>query len=191
MAGTPVETTMCAFLTSPVARLCLPVVVFLSAATVAACQGREASPDFPKEIYPPPLPVSTEIGMIVACPNPAGVEKTAELDRDSALEVVNSFWGSRDVEAKRRLTDPAFWPLLSAGLTGNPQGPDEVDVQPANASPYAQLLASGCGDETLESTWWVESCPGPCSQAEVTSPALIGHLFLIRREGQWLLWAVY
>jgi len=182
---------MCAFLTSPVARLCLPVVVFLSAATVAACQGREASPDFPNEIYPPPLPVSMEIGIIVACPNPAGVEKTAELDRDSALEVVNALQNSGDVETVRRLADRAYWPILSPWPTANPLGLDEVDVQPASASPYAQLLANGCGDETLESTWWVQSCPGPCSQAEVTSPALIGHLFLIRREGQWLLWAVY
>jgi hypothetical protein len=151
-----------------------------------------APPGFQAEVYPSPLPVAEGVNispLSVGCPNPAGLEKGRELDLGTALEVLNTFLGSDSLDAKRRVTDPAFWPLLSSDGRGAPLQQDWVEVHPASASPYGDLLGNGCGRQTLELTSWVEVCPGPCKESEVTSPALIGHFFLIRREGHWLVWA--
>jgi hypothetical protein len=152
-----------------------------------------APPGFEAEIYPAPLPVAEGVNispLSVGCPNPAGLEKGRELDLGTALEVLNTFLGTDGLDAKRRVTDPAFWPLLSPEGRSAPLARDWLEVHPASASPYGDLLANGCGKQTLELTSWVKVCPGPCKESEVSSPALIGHVFLIAREGHWLVWAV-
>jgi hypothetical protein len=58
-------------------------------------------------------------------------------------------------------------------------------------APYGELLRNGCGDEVIKRTWWVEVCPGPCADPRVAAQeSLKGHLFLIRRRGHWLIWAM-
>jgi len=176
-------------------------IAVLSLVIGTACGGGEtqppstpwvAPPGFQAEIYPPPLPVAEGVNispLSVGCPNPAGLERGRELDLGTALEVLNTLLRPDGLDAKRRVTDPAFWPLLSSEGQGAPWPRDWLEVHPASASPYGDLLANGCGKQTLELTSWVKVCPGPCKESEGTSPARIGHLFLIRREGHWLLWA--
>lgn len=176
-------------------------LIIVGSLAVSACGGGEtqptltpwvAPPGFQAEVYPPPLPVVEGVNispLSAGCPNPAGLERGRELDLGTALEVLNTFLGPDGLDAKRRVTDPAFWPLLSSEGRSAPWPRDWLEVHPASASPYGDLLANGCGKHTLELTWWAKVCPGPCKESEVTSPALIGHLFLIRREGHWLVWA--
>ncbi len=140
----------------------------------------------PPDLYPPPLPLKVLWPATQGCPNPAGLE-AAILTVEEALEALHSL-RSGDPDQMRRAADPALWPLLSS-FPERP-GPSREEIQavrPARESPYADLIANGCGRDTLEKSWAIEVCPGPC--APNTSESLIGHLFLIRRAGHWLVWA--
>lgn len=164
--------------------------MILGTALLAACQGTNVVPDFPSDIYPTPVPVNEGSGispLSTACPNPEGLESAAQLDIDTALDLLYTLSG--DVSAQRSVTDPAYWPLLDGGDGSGRLARDQVLIDVAEASPYADLLANSCGEQTVAATRWVEVCPEPCTEAELTSPALIGHLFLIRRQGHWLVWA--
>ena len=172
-------------------RVFVPAAMFLGTALLAACQGTNVVPDFPIDIYPSPVPVNEGIGispLSTACPNPEGLESAAQLDIDTALDLLYTLSG--DVSAQRRVTDPAYWPLLDGGDGSGRLARDQVQIDVAEASPYADLLANACGEQMVAATRWVEVCPATCAQSERTSPALISHFYLIRREGHWLVWAV-
>jgi len=179
--------------------LLVPLAVpLLIGAALVSCQTSQSTPitptswvvppGFDMETYPAPLPVAEGVNIFSqGCPNPAGMKK-GELDLDTALEVLNTL-GSEDLDAKRRVADPSFWPLLSSVGRWEPLSRDRVEVRPGSTSPHGDLLANGCGKQTLELTSWAKACPGPCKESEGMSPSLIGHFFLILRKGHWLVWA--
>jgi hypothetical protein len=151
-------------------------------------------PGFLADIYPLPLPVAEGVVWWVGqgCPNPTGLEKADHLPLEAVLEVLTGL-GSGDLDIMRRVSDPAFWPLLEpGGWRQEPWPRDWVEVpQPASASPHAEFIANACGEEILERSWWVKLCPGPCQDPNVARAAsLTGHFYLIKRKGHWLVWAV-
>jgi hypothetical protein len=149
-------------------------------------------PGFPADIYPPPLPVAEGVVWWVGqgCPNPAGLEKADHLPPEAVLELLAGL-GSGDLDTMRRVSDPAFWPLLEPGGWRQEPWPQEwVVAKPVAASPHAEFIANACGEEIMEHSWWVKLCPGPCQDPNVARAAsLTGHLYLIKRKGHWLLWA--
>lgn len=91
------------------------------------------------------------------------------------------------------MADPAYWPLLATVPADSPAAIAAERIaapQPARQAPQAALLAHACGDAVLARSWWVPICAGPCP-ADAAAPAesLTGHLFLLQRDGQWLVWA--
>jgi hypothetical protein len=90
------------------------------------------------------------------------------------------------------VSDQAFWPLLSpADRRDEPLPREWIKVHAASDSPYSELLANACGEETVELSRWVKVCPGPCEDPNVARLAsLTGHAYLIERNGQWLVWAI-
>ena len=150
---------------------------------------------FPTDIYPPPVAVAPGIiisPMGTGCPNPDGLEKADQLPRTAVNEVFRSL-ASGDVDTMRRVTDPAYWPFLRDMGIGTPRPFSEdalSDAQPASESPCAGLIGNACRSKTLELSWWVKSCPGPCTDPDVArSASLMGNFYLIQRRGHWLAWA--
>jgi len=144
----------------------------------------------PTDVYPPALPVSSKVTWIQGqgCPNPAGLQRASTLPVDVALDVLNRLL-SGDLDKMRAVTDQAYWPLLTAGEgRTEPLPQDWISTpQPARDSPYADLIANACGQDTLDKSWWVKYCAGPCK--DVRSESLIGHFYFIQRAGHWLVWA--
>lgn len=144
----------------------------------------------PTDIYPPALPLSPKVIWIKGqgCPNPVGLQEASTLSIDVALDVLNQLF-SGDLDKMRAVTDPAYWPLLTAGEgRAEPLPQDWIRTpQPARDSPYADLIANACGQDTLDKSWWVEHCAGPCK--DVRSESLKGHFYFIQRAGHWLVWA--
>lgn len=153
-----------------------------------------APTSFAIDIYPPPLSVAKGVVWWVGqgCPNPTGLEKVSQLPIDQVIQVLTDF-SSGELYKMRQASDPAYWALLNPGEPRyRPGSKDWITTpQPANASPYAEFLTNACGAETVEKSWWVQLCPGPCQDPNVTrAAALIGHAYLISRKGHWLIWAV-
>ena len=144
----------------------------------------------PTDVYPAALPVSSKVTWNVGqgCPNPAGLQEASMLSVDVALDVLNQLF-SGDLNKMRQVTDQAYWPLLAAGGgRTEPIPQDWISVpQPARDSPYANLIANACGQDTLDKSWWVKYCAGPCKDAR--SMSLIGNFYFIQRAGHWLMWA--
>ncbi|HEV8633628.1 MAG TPA: hypothetical protein VG370_05215 [Chloroflexota bacterium] len=98
--------------------------------------------------------------------------------------------GSADLDRSRRASDPAFWSVSRGWPTTWPRERLGTPQPVTNASPYADLLANACGKEIMERSWWVTLCPGPCQDPAVArAAALTGYLFLVKRNGHWLVWA--
>ncbi len=152
------------------------------------------SATLPPDVYLSPVLLSGQGAWTEGqlCPNPMGLWRLEQLPFDTAFEVIARF-GSRDIETARRATDLAYWALLPFGAQlAEPLPKDRLSTpQPAKASPYADFLSAQCGKETMEMSWWIELCPESCQDAEIKSPALISHLFLINRQDHWLVWATY
>jgi len=178
-------------LASVVARVNPPAAIVLVVVLMAGCGGEEAK-DLPEDVYPSPVPArpGTDLSPLsTACPNPAGLEGSAQLGVDAAVEVLNALLTPGDVGTQQRVTDPSYWPLLDVGRATRRLTADQVEVHSARDSPFAELLANGCGDQTVDATRWVKVCPDACPESESAAPGLVGHFFLIRREGHWLVWA--
>ena len=174
-----------------VARACPVAGIALGVLVLAACRGGASPDEFSKEVYPSPVPTreGTNISSLSAgCPNPSDIDVTASLDFNTALRVLTTL-RTGDFSAKRHVADQAYWPLITPESRGSPLPRDWLEVSTATASPYGDLLANACGDATAEASYWVEACPEKCADAELESPSLLGHYYLINRHGTWLVWA--
>lgn len=153
-------------------------------------------PGFDGTVYRPPTPPapSVQLTYSAACPNGEGLEESPPPRPEEVLALLQAL-RSEDPITQRQATDPAFWPLLPP--VGKPAWSADVSPEtlmkprPGIEAPYGELLRNGCGDEVIKRTWWVEVCPGPCADPRVAAQeSLKGHLFLIRRRGHWLIWAM-
>lgn len=138
---------------------------------------------YPPNVYPSPKPFLQPVNGITTsgCPDLAGLENATQLPAETALQLINAL-RSGDLDAFKKASDPTYWPAPSTMLT-----PREVvlltelQVNPASQSPYDGLIRTGCGQRTLDLSWWVQ----------VGTGALGEHYFMIHRVGHWLIWASY
>lgn len=154
------------------------------AATVVAAVTPEVKEDqFPQDIYPPFTPFLNQVSGLTAngCPDLIHVEPVEDLPVEVAVEALNGI-RSGDLDTIKRSADTSYWP--PEGKRVGKRGPvkaDKLQVHPAVQTPYDGLIRTGCGQETLDVSWWVQ----------VGSLALAEHYFLISRQRHWLVWASY
>jgi hypothetical protein len=134
---------------------------------------------FPADIYPPPLPFLQPVNGIEAagCPDLTAVEPLSGLPAQAALDTLNAL-RSEDPLAFRQASDQTFWDAIQFQ---EEYKESDLTIQPAAQSPYSSLVLTGCGQKTLNLSWWVQAGSG----------ALATHYFLINRLGCWLVWASY
>ncbi|MPZ24202.1 MAG: hypothetical protein GEU28_11830 [Dehalococcoidia bacterium] len=75
-----------------------------------------------------------------------------------------------------------------AAETGAQLEPEDVASGPASESAYSLIVAAQCGQETVDLSWWVMVCPGPCSQT--ASASLPVDYFLVNSGGEWQVYFV-
>jgi hypothetical protein len=147
---------------------------------------------FPADIYPSPIPPIAEGGAILdACPNPDGLERLSGITDQEVISMLQQLW-SDDTNQARRVSDPGFWPVLSAVSLrdANPQSAWlDGHVRPAAESPFASSLAQQCGEALIDLAWTFTVCTPEC-QAQ-NSSSLKEDYFIISRGGQLLVWAVW
>jgi hypothetical protein len=109
------------------------------------------------------------------------VDAQSELPVDTALQLINAL-RSGDLDTFKQASDQSYWPAPQTVLSSRENvNPADIQVHPAVQTPYDGLIRTGCGQETLDLSWWVE----------VGAGALGEHYFLINRAGTWLVWASY
>jgi hypothetical protein len=141
------------------------------------------SPDFPSDIYPPPKPFLKPVNGITTngCPDLTNVGAETDLPSDTAVQLIDAL-RSGDLETFKKASDQTYWPAPQEVLTNRENvNPIDIQIHPAIQTPYDGLIRTGCGQETLDLSWWVELGTG----------ALGEHYFLINRSGTWLVWASY
>jgi hypothetical protein len=134
-------------------------------------------------IHPSPLPFLQPVNGITAsgCPDLTDVKVQTELPVDTALQLINAL-RSGDINAFEAASDRSYWPSSDTVLSPRENAiAADIQVHPAIQTPYDGIIRTGCGQETLDLTWWVE----------VGTGALGEHYFLINRYGNWLVWASY
>lgn len=186
----------------------LLLAAFLEQAVLLGGHGGDA---FPADVYPPSVPARHEgFSIAAACPNPKGLERPEAVEVEELLRVVEEHAAAvrrGDLAAAKRTTDPAYWPILdqqeavrpSASAEGQDgvEGAGEIgsseigigEIGPAAQSPHADLIANNCGSGVMAATWWVAILPSGARTA-ADAPSLVSHLYLIRRQGRWLIWAI-
>ena len=183
------------------------VLVVLAGLLLAGCVGQSAvvgergGDALPGDVFPPPVPARREgFGLAAACPNPEGIEYPPSVGAAELMEVVTDHMvavAKGEFEQAKRTADPAFWPILDQMKSARPLSSGDVEdidptaageVGPARASPHADLIASNCGDQVLEASWWVQVLPRGARTAG-DAPSLVGNFYLIKRQGHWLIWA--
>lgn len=152
-----------------------------------------SSSSFDARIYPPSLPVAHGVVLSLSngCPNPTGVQTVNQVPVAAVQQILTAL-GTGDLNAMRRVSDRAFWPLLKPDQWRRRYWPaDWIGTPaPAQSSPYAGPLISACGKQIVDQSWWVKLCPGPCQDPKVAaSQSLTGHIYLIKRLDHWLIWA--
>jgi hypothetical protein len=141
------------------------------------------SPDFPADIYPPPKPFLKPVNGITTngCPDLANVGTETDLPIETAIQLIDAL-RSGDLETFKKASDQTYWPAPQTVLSPYENvNADDIQVHPAIQTPYDGLIRTGCGQETLDLSWWVE----------VGTGALAEHYFLINRSGTWVVWASY
>jgi hypothetical protein len=141
------------------------------------------STDFPASIYPPPKPFLKPVNGITTngCPDLADVGTKTDLPSDTVIELIDAL-RSGDLEIFKKASDQTYWPAPQVVLTNRENvNPTEIQIHPAIQTPYDGLIRTGCGQETLDLSWWVD----------VGTGALGEHYFLINRSDTWLVWASY
>jgi hypothetical protein len=172
-----------------------PSLPTLPAATATSTPTPWALPSgFDPAVYPTPTPhaLTVQLTYSAACPNPAGLEESPPPKPEEILSLLQAL-ASGDPDLRRRVTDPALWPLLppagQPALRSSVLSEDLKAPRPGIEGPYGELLQNGYGEAVMKRLWWVEVCPGPCAQTDRLE-SLKNHLWLIRREGRWLIWAL-
>jgi hypothetical protein len=122
------------------------------------------------------------------CPNSLGLQKKPQLPPEDAVRVINVL-ASKDEEIRRQALD------LAAGSkvlyrSDEAVSEERLKIQKASASDYSVLLRAACGAQTLDVSWEIIDCVDSCALPN-RSIALEAHIFLIDRQGNWLVWASY
>jgi hypothetical protein len=141
------------------------------------------STDFPAAIYPPLKPFLKPVNGITTsgCPDLANVSTKTDLPSDTAIQLIDALL-SGDLEKFKKASDQTYWLAPQVVLTNSENvNPTQIQIHPAIQTPYDGLVRTGCGQETLDLSWWVE----------VGTGALGEHYFLINRSDTWLVWASY
>ena len=148
---------------------------------------------FPPDVYPSPAPPQQAIAFDdrQLCPSADGLEAKEALPLESAIEAVTAYFSGNTASA-RGASDPAHWALIpDLTLPAEQLQPDWFEApQPASASPYATLVKTLCGQETLDRSWWVVYCAAQCAQPN-RSASLANDFFFLHRKGHWLVWFMY
>ncbi len=153
-----------------------------SVATQFSTYSVTTPPDF-FYFHPSPLPFLQPVNGITAsgCPDLTDVKAQTDLPVDTALQLINAL-RSGDLRAFEAASDRSYWPSSQTVLSPRENAiAADIQVYPATQTPYDGIIRTGCGQETLDLSWWVE----------VGTGALGEHYFLINREGNWLVWASY
>lgn len=153
---------------------------------------RTPDPDFPAEIYPAPLPFQNPVNGLIAngCPDLDGVQRGEYPSMDTVIDVLAQL-GSGDWQQFRQASDQAYWPLTVPALSVvKLPRPEELQISPAATSSYSGLIENGCGQQTLDLSWYVRRCVEDCSNPQ-RFIALDTHFYLINRKGHWLVWVAY
>jgi hypothetical protein len=154
-----------------------------SASTTLSTPSFTPVPNFPRDIYPSPLPFLQPVNGISTrgCPDLTNVDVQSELPVDTALKLINAL-RSGDLDIFKQASDQSYWPAPQTVLSSRENvNPSDIQVHPAVQTPYDGLIRTGCAQKTLDLSWWVE----------VGTGALGEHYFLINRSGNWLVWASY
>ncbi len=140
-------------------------------------------PDFPPDIYPSPKPFLNPVNGITTngCPDLTDLKAETDLPTETAIQWINAL-RSGDLDTYKKASDQTYWPAPQSVLsTRESVNPSDVQIHPAIQTPYDGLIRTGCGQKTLDLSWWVE----------VGTGALGEHYFFINRSGHWLVWASY
>ena len=172
----------------------LILCILLSIAILAACTAPTQAPtvtiipptptpDFPPDIYPLLKPFLNPVNGITTngCPDLTNVDNETELPVETAIQLINAL-RSGDLETYKQASDQSYWPAPQATLTPRENVlAADIQIHPAIQTPYDGLIRTGCGQKTLDLSWWVE----------VGTGALGEHYFLVNRSGHWLVWSSY
>ncbi|GAB4335327.1 MAG: hypothetical protein Kow0010_22740 [Dehalococcoidia bacterium] len=149
----------------------------------------QQSDELDPAVYPDPIALLHPIGIIQGCPSAVGLQ-VAVMSKGEAVDWLRDFSAAAGA-TRREMADRAYWPLLPQHAADRAQAVEEdrIAVAPATSSPYAELLANACGEEIVDASHWIMTCPARCEPG--ASDSLAGHYFLVQRQGRWLLWATY
>ncbi len=154
------------------------------------------SSQLPAEIYPPahsPIENTNWWGNL-NCPNEAGVESAIGLSTDNLEQMVLAL-NSPDILVRHQVTDPAVWPLLVDAPWPTQVWYTETlgTIQPAIPFPYGGFLADACGQTIVNKSVWVQDCGVRCqynSSNTMWGASISTHLYILKRNGRWLIWAI-
>ena len=158
--------------------------------TASTSQTPKPTATFPANIYPSPQPFLAPVAGLSAggCPALGGVEQADQLPSAEALAIIRQL-RSGNSESALLVSDQTFWSSLGPeAMPSDLVQSDWIEIHRATETPYQGLISTACGQKTLELSWWVQACLGPC---RTSSPALTSHYYLIKRQGHWLIWARY
>jgi hypothetical protein len=132
----------------------------------------------PPTIYPSPLPFLQPVNGIETsgCPDLTRVQKANSLPAQTALDVLTALT-SGEATLFRQSSDQTFW----GGNPGVLPVLSDLTIHPAAQAPYAPGIKVGCGQKTLDLSWWIQDGSG----------ARGVHYFLINRKDHWLVWSSY
>lgn len=103
---------------------------------------------------------------------------------------------SGDLKREKAVTDVALWPMLPfPDLTPKNGNTDEFIPQDnwvekialVKDGDFYKFISAQCGQEIANSSWVFTFCSGPCAQN--SSESLKTQMFIVNREGRWLIWA--
>jgi hypothetical protein len=143
-------------------------------------------PDAP--VYPPPVLVGASDDWS-GCPALLGVVASVRPQPELVVRLLDQL--GRGKLSALKASDPSYWPIILEGNWARFQdvSPGRLLITSASRSGYVSLLGR-CSPATVRDTWVAKTCPGPSSKpaSETCSrdPALAGQVFLIDREGHWL-----
>lgn len=152
---------------------------------------------FPTNIYITALPLNGGAwNGTSGCPNSLGLQINNDLESSTSAFMVKELFYSGDLKREKAATDVALWPMLPyPDLTPKndtkdefvPQGDWIEKIAQVKDSDFDEFISSQCGREIANSSWVFTACPGPCAQNSFES--LKTMIFVVNREGRWLIWA--
>ena len=143
--------------------------------------------------YPPPVLVGAASDWS-GCPSLVGVVASTRPTPNLVARLLDQL--GRSKLSAFEASDRSYWPIIVGNGCARFKdlAPGRILIMPAAQSGYVGLL-SHCTTATVRHTWVAETCPGPDSVPAPETcdrdPALAGHVFLIDRQGHWLVVFTY